>query len=198
MECGRTSSDRYDWGSAAGAELVVLVGQFRTVWFCRLDAGQDVFSVYGGWGYEKQYNSINFSTVCPKFKRKNKDNAFLQHKLLNKIVGSVVRLDKIINAEGNTDPLQSEEAKKKYQFDLKDNEDDFYQTLEKLLSKISDEMKENIKTMEKNMIEEEKKKHQKKKKLMSPRMDNSKKRKESIYANKNILTIDGIKKEKES
>ena len=131
-------------------------------------------------------------------KRKNKDNAFLQHKLLNKIVGSVVRLDKIINAEGNTDPLQSEEAKKKYQFDLKDNEDDFYQTLEKLLSKISDEMKENIKTMEKNMIEEEKKKHQKKKKLMSPRMDNSKKRKESIYANKNILTIDGIKKEKES
>ena len=33
---------------------------------------------------------------------------------------------------------------------------------------------------------------------MSPRMDNSKKRKESIYANKNILTIDGIKKEKES
>ena len=131
-------------------------------------------------------------------KRKNKDNAFLQHKLLNKIVGSVVRLDKIINAEGNTDPLQSEEAKKKYQFDLKDNEDDFYQTLEKLLSKISDEMKENIKTMEKNMIEEEKKKHQKKKKLMSPRMDNSKKRKESIYANKNILTIDGINKEKES
>ena len=107
-------------------------------------------------------------------------------------------MDKIINAEGNTDPLQSEEAKKKYQFDLKDNEDDFYQTLEKLLSKISDEMKENIKTMEKNMIEEEKKKNQKKKKLMSPRMDNSKKRKESIYANKNILTIDGIKKEKES
>ena len=90
-------------------------------------------------------------------KRKNKGNAFLQHKLLNKIVGSVIRLDKVIDAEGNIDPLQSEEAKKLNKFEIEENEDDFYSTLEDLLRNISHDITENIRETELKIIEEDNK-----------------------------------------
>ena len=129
-------------------------------------------------------------------KRKNKDNAFLQHKLLNKIVGSVVRLDKNINAEGNVDPLQSEEAKKKYQFDVEENEDDFYSTLEKILEKISDEMKENIKLKDRNILEEEEKKRAKKRNKNRSPLIGRKQKNDKPTQSKNILTIEGVKMKK--
>ena len=88
-------------------------------------------------------------------KRKNKGNAFLQHKLLNKIVGSVIRLDKVIDAEGYNDPLQSEEAKKLNKFEIEDNEDDFYTTLEDLIRNISNEVADNIHETELKISEEE-------------------------------------------
>ena len=90
-------------------------------------------------------------------KRKNKGNAFLQHKLLNKIVGSVIRLDKVIDAEGYNDPLQSEEAKKLNKFEIEDNEDDFYTTLEDLIRNISNEVADNIHETELKISEEENK-----------------------------------------
>ena len=95
-------------------------------------------------------------------KRKNKSNAFLQHKLLNKIVGSVVRLDKVIDGDGNSDPLQSEEARKANKFDLEENEDDFYPTLSDILKKMLTEVGENIRNTEKKILEEENKLKKKK------------------------------------
>lgn len=90
-------------------------------------------------------------------KRKNKANEFLQHKLLNKIVGSIVRLDKVIDAEANYDPLSTDEEKKLNRFDIEENEDDFYVTLEELLKKIGDDVSDNIKGMEEKLLEEESK-----------------------------------------
>ena len=90
-------------------------------------------------------------------KRKNKGNAFLQHKLLNKIVGSVIRLDKVIDAEGNIDPLQSEEEKKINKFEIEENEDDFYSTLEDLLRNISHDITQNIRETELKILEEDNK-----------------------------------------
>jgi len=90
-------------------------------------------------------------------KRKNKGNAFLQHKLLNKIVGSVIRLDKVIDAEGNIDPLQTEEAKKINKFEIEENEDDFYSTLEDLLRNISHDITQNIRETELKILEEDNK-----------------------------------------
>jgi hypothetical protein len=98
-------------------------------------------------------------------KRKNKGNAFLQHKLLNKIVGSVIRLDKVIDAEGNNDPLQTEEAKKLNKFEIEDNEDDFYTTLEDLLRNISNEVADNIHETEIKIAEEENKNKLKNRKI---------------------------------
>ena len=60
-------------------------------------------------------------------RRKNKGNAFLQHKLLNKIVGSVIRLDKVIDAEEKfiianltkeASKVSVEQARKKIQWEL--------------------------------------------------------------------------------
>ena len=90
-------------------------------------------------------------------RRKNKGNAFLQHKLLNKIVGSVIRLDKVIDAEGNNDPLQTEEAKKLNKFEIEENEDDFYSTLEDLLRNISHDITQNIRETELKIMEEDNK-----------------------------------------
>lgn len=90
-------------------------------------------------------------------KRKNKANECLQHKLLNKIVGSIVRLDKVIDAEANYDPLATDEAKRQNKFDIEENEDDFYIALEELLKKIGDDISDNIKGMEAKVIEEENK-----------------------------------------
>ena len=98
-------------------------------------------------------------------RRKNKGNAFLQHKLLNKIVGSVIRLDKVIDAEGNNDPLQTEEAKKLNKFEIEENEDDFYSTLEDLLRNISNEVAENIHETELKISEEENKNKLKNRKI---------------------------------
>ena len=98
-------------------------------------------------------------------RRKNKGNAFLQHKLLNKIVGSVIRLDKVIDAEGNNDPLQTEEAKKLNKFEIEDNEDDFYTTLEDLLRNISNDVADNIHETELKIYEEENKNKLKNRKI---------------------------------
>ena len=114
--------------------------------------------------YIKRLINTNLITISKAVnKKKNKTKAFLQHKLLNKIVGSIIRLDKVIDTEGNTDPFQNEEFRKINNFEIEENEDDFYIILDDFLKKILKDLNDNIRSLEKKIYEEENKIKNKKK-----------------------------------
>ena len=116
--------------------------------------------------YLKRLIYTNISNIQRALNKKNKKkNVFTENKLLNKMVGAVIRLNKVFDGE-NVDPLQNEEERKKNKFDLEENEDDFYNVYNTILSNISNELKQTITKMQIKTKENEIKIKQRKKSLM--------------------------------
>ena len=92
-------------------------------------------------------------------KKKSKANPFLQHKMLNVIASSVIRLNSLIDGELHSDPLQTDEAKAKYGVDIQDNEDNFFTEIADLLEKMEIDITDSITKEEKMLYEEERKTH---------------------------------------
>ena len=110
--------------------------------------------------YMKRLLYTNITTLNKAVsKKKNKANPFLQHKMLNVIASSVIRLNSLIDGEVNTDPLQTDEAKAKYDVDIQDNEDNFYSEIADLLEKMEIDITESVKKEEKLLYAEEQKAH---------------------------------------
>ena len=110
--------------------------------------------------YMKRLLYTNITTLNKAVsKKKNKANPFLQHKMLNVIASSVIRLNSLIDGEVNTDPLQTDEAKAKYDVDIQDNEDNFYSEIADLLEKMEIDITESVKKEEKLLYAEEQRAH---------------------------------------
>ena len=80
-------------------------------------------------------------------KKKKKENTFIESKTLNRMAGAIIRLNKAFDGD-NTDPLKDEDKKKKNKLDLDDNEDNFYTNYNKILTEMTQELKETILKME--------------------------------------------------
>ena len=116
--------------------------------------------------YLKRLIYTNITNIQRALNKKNKKkNVFMENKLLNKMVGAVIRLNKVFDGE-NVDPLQNEEERKKNKFDLEENEDDFYNVYNTILSNMSNELKQTITKMQIKTKENEIKIKQRKKSLM--------------------------------
>ena len=63
------------------------------------------------------------------------------------MAGAIIRLNKAFDGD-NTDPLKDEDKKKKNKLDLDDNEDNFYTNYNKILTEMTQELKETILKME--------------------------------------------------
>ena len=110
--------------------------------------------------YMKKLLYTNITTLNKAVaKKKNKSNPFLQHKMLNVIASSVIRLNSLIDGELNSDPLQTDEAKAKYGVDIQDNEDNFFTEIADLLEKMEIDITDSIAKEEKMLYEEERKTH---------------------------------------
>ena len=98
--------------------------------------------------YIKTLIYTNISNIQKALNKKSKKrNAFIESKTLNKMYGSVVRLNKIFDAE-YVDPLKDEEERKKIKYDLDENEDNFYSDYFDILTNMSLELKQTILKME--------------------------------------------------
>ena len=115
--------------------------------------------------YIKRLIYTNISNIQRALNKKNKKkNAFMENKLLNKMVGAVIRLNKVFDGE-NVDPLENEEERKKNKFDLEENEDDFYNVYNTILTNMNNELKQTITKMQIKTKENEIKIKQRKKSL---------------------------------
>jgi len=116
--------------------------------------------------YIKRLIYTNISNMQRALNKKNKKkNVYMENKLLNKMVGAVIRLNKAFDGE-NIDPLQNEEERKKNKFDLEENEDDFYLVYNTILTNMNNELKQTINKMQMKTRENEIKIRQRKKSLM--------------------------------
>ena len=98
--------------------------------------------------YIKTLIYTNISNIQKALNKKSKKrNAFIESKTLNKMYGSVIRLNKIFDAD-YVDPLKDEEERKKNKFDLDENEDNFYSDYFDILTNMSLELKQTILKME--------------------------------------------------
>ena len=98
--------------------------------------------------YIKTLIYTNISNIQKALNKKNKKrNGFIESKTLNKMYGSVIRLNKIFDAD-YVDPLKDEEERKKNKFDLDENEDNFYSDYFDILTNMSLELKQTILKME--------------------------------------------------
>ena len=98
--------------------------------------------------YIKTLIYTNISNIQKALNKKNKKrNGFIESKTLNKMYGSVIRLNKIFDAD-YVDPLKDEEERKKNKFDLDENEDNFYSDYFDILTNMSLELKQAILKME--------------------------------------------------
>ena len=79
--------------------------------------------------------------------KKKKVNTFIEGKTLNRMAGAIIRLNKAFDGD-NTDLLKEEDKKKKNKLELDDNEDNFYTTYNKILTEMTQELKETILKME--------------------------------------------------
>ena len=112
-------------------------------------------TVYINNDYIKRLKYTNIANIQRALnKKKKKKNAFMENKLLNKMVGAVIRLNKAFDGE-NVDPLQNEEERKKNKFDLEETEDDFYTVYNSILNNMTNELKQTIKKMEMKTKENE-------------------------------------------
>ena len=115
--------------------------------------------------YIKRLIYTNISNIQRALnKKKRKKNVFKENKLLNKMVGAAIRLNKVFDGE-NVDPLQDEEVRKKNKFDLEENEDDFYTVYNNILTNMASELKQTITKMQNKTKENEIKIRQRKKSL---------------------------------
>ena len=115
--------------------------------------------------YIKRLIYTNISNIQRALNKKNKKkNVFMEKKLLNKMVGAVIRLNKVFDGE-NVDPLENEEERKKNKFDLEENEDDFYTVYNNILTNMNNELKQTITKMQIKTKENEIKIKQRKKSL---------------------------------
>ena len=115
--------------------------------------------------YIKRLIYTNISNIQRALnKKKRKTNVFKENKLLNKMVGAAIRLNKVFDGE-NVDPLQDEEVRKKNKFDLEENEDDFYTVYNTILTNMASELKQTITKMQNKTKENEIKIRQRKKSL---------------------------------
>ena len=115
--------------------------------------------------YIKRLIYTNISNIQRALNKKNKKkNVFMEKKLLNKMVGAVIRLNKVFDGE-NVDPLENEEERKKNKFDLEENEDDFYTIYNTILTNMNNELKQTITKMQIKTKENEIKIKQRKKSL---------------------------------
>ena len=115
--------------------------------------------------YIKRLIYTNISNIQRALNKKNKrKNAFMENKLLNKMVGAVIRLNKVFDGE-NVDPLESEYERKKNKFDLEENEDDFYNGYNTILNNMKKELKKTITKMKFKTKENEIKNKQRKKSI---------------------------------
>ena len=122
-------------------------------------------TVYINNDYIKRLKYTNISNIQRALnKKKKKKNAFMENKLLNKMVGAVIRLNKVFDGE-NVDPLQNEEERKKNKFDLEENEDDFYTVYNTILTNMTNELKQTIMKMQMKTKENEIKNKARKKSL---------------------------------
>ena len=123
--------------------------------------------------YMKRLIYTNISNIQRALnKKKKKKNVFMENKLLNKMVGAAIRLNKVFDGE-NVDPLQDEEERKKNKFDLEENEDDFYTTYNTILTNMTKELKQTITKMQNKTKENEIKVRQRKKSLAPNKADYS-------------------------
>ena len=98
--------------------------------------------------YIKTLIYTNISNIQKALNKKNKKrNGFIESKTLNKMYGSVIRLNKIFDAD-YVDPLKDEEERKKNKFDLDENEDNFYSDYFDILTNMTLELKQTILKME--------------------------------------------------
>ena len=98
--------------------------------------------------YIKTLIYTNISNIQKALNKKNKKrNGFIESKTLNKMYGSVIRLNKIFDAD-YVDPLKDEEERKKIKIDLDENEDNFYSDYFDILTNMSLELKQTILKME--------------------------------------------------
>ena len=105
--------------------------------------------------YIKTLIYTNISNIHKALNKKNKKrNAFIESKTLNKMYGSVIRLNKFFDAE-YIDPLKDEEERKKIKFDLDENEDNFYSDYYDILTNMTLELKQTILKMEVKAKEKE-------------------------------------------
>ena len=94
--------------------------------------------------YIKTLIYTNISNIQKALNKKNKKrNGFIESKTLNKMYGSVIRLNKIFDAD-YVDPLKDEEERKKNKFDLDENEDNFYSDYFDILTNMTLELKQTI------------------------------------------------------
>ena len=105
--------------------------------------------------YIKTLIYTNISNIHKALNKKNKKrNAFIESKTLNKMYGSVIRLNKFFDAE-YIDPLKDEEERKKIKIDLDENEDNFYSDYYDILTNMTLELKQTILKMEVKAKEKE-------------------------------------------
>ena len=98
--------------------------------------------------YIKTLIYTNISNIQRALNKKNKKRTtFIESKTLNKMNGSVIRLNKVFDGEF-VDPLKDEEERKKNKFDLDENEDNFYSEYYEILTNMSYELKQTILKME--------------------------------------------------
>ena len=81
-------------------------------------------------------------------KKKKKINSFIERKTLNKMFSGVLRLNKVFDGYDN-DPLKTEEEeRKKSKVELEENEDNFYENYNAILTNMAKELKQTIIKME--------------------------------------------------
>ena len=98
--------------------------------------------------YIKTLIYTNISNIQRALNKKNKKRTtFIESKTLNKMNGSVIRLNKVFDGEF-VDPLKDEEERKKNKFDLDENEDNFDNEYYEILTNMSYELKQTILKME--------------------------------------------------
>ena len=98
--------------------------------------------------YIKTLIYTNISNIQRALNKKNKKRTtFIESKTLNKMNGSVIRLNKVFDGEF-VDPLKDEEERKKNKFDLDENEDNFYSDYFDILTNMTLELKQTILKME--------------------------------------------------
>jgi hypothetical protein len=100
---------------------------------------------------------INSISRAIKKLKNNKKKQTDHNNLLNKLVGAVIRLDSFADGE-NKDPLGSKKDRKKHNYELEENEDEFYYHLIAILEEMNRNVKSSIKSTQNKLSQNEKKK----------------------------------------